>query len=152
MMSYLFLQRFRKSSTAIKWQWIFLPISTGNTTYGVQNLEYDSYTHAVLMAVYRGTKPKYQNYDLFMLDMSVPPKKDRLLGMNETAEILSLKRIGNTENNSGIYGWHFPYGATGLYSFGNGEWLISENQNTADGQCAYIRKYIWDAIHPFIRK
>ena len=32
-------------------------VYTGNTNYGVQNLEYDPYTNTIFAAVYRGKKP-----------------------------------------------------------------------------------------------
>jgi hypothetical protein len=32
-------------------------VYTGNTTFGVQNLEYDAYTGDFLAAVYNGRKP-----------------------------------------------------------------------------------------------
>lgn len=41
---------------------------TGNTRYGVQNLEYDAATHHWLMGVYRGSKPQFPNYSLFVVD------------------------------------------------------------------------------------
>ena len=126
-------------------------VFTGNTTYGVQNLEYDSHTNAMLMAVYHGKKPKYPNFDLFMIDMSIPAKSERLSGLDEIGETLTLSGIGQKEK-SAIHGWHFPYGATGLYSCGGGEWLISENEESPDGQCAYIYKYIWDGVHPFVKE
>ncbi len=108
-------------------------VHTGNTTYGVQNLEYDKFTDCMFMAVYRGAKPEYENYSLFAVDCTIPPKTEKI------GKVLSLK----TE------GWHFPYGSTGLFSFGDGNWLISRNKATPDGQCAYIHYYKWDEIHPF---
>ena len=49
-------------------------VYTGNTEYGVQNLEYDRHTGCILMAVYRGYKPQFPNYDLFSLDLSTAAK------------------------------------------------------------------------------
>lgn len=43
-------------------------VYTGNTTYGIQNIEYDSYTNGIFAAVYKGKKPEFENYSLFMLE------------------------------------------------------------------------------------
>lgn len=120
-------------------------VYTGNTTYGVQNLEFDAHTHSLVMAVYRGSKPSFPNYDLFLADLSTPAAICEGEG-----ELLSLKKIGKPSEDKGICGWYFPHGSTGLYSFGNGEWFISENRVTTEGQCAHIYKYVWDGIHPFV--
>lgn len=127
-------------------------VYTGNTRYGVQNLEYDRYTNAVFMAVYRGSKPQFANYDLFAVDWSKAPVKARLAGMEEEGETLSLLPMGQRDGEGQIYGWRFPHGATGLYSFGDGNWLISENRRTDAGQCGYIFQYVWDEKHPFLTK
>lgn len=125
-------------------------VYTGNTCYGVQNLEYDRHTHAFFMAVYTGKKKEFPNYALFAVDAAVPPKTDALLGMGETGEVLTLKPMGSQDATTGVYGWRFPHGSTGMYSFGDGRWLISENRMTTEGQCGYIFQYIWDEKHPFI--
>lgn len=127
-------------------------VYTGNTQFGVQNLEYDKYTDSMLMAVYRGNKPEYPNYDLYMLDLTQPAKEVEICGTDEFGELLSLKKIGNKREDEEIYGWYFPHGSTGLYSFGNGEWLISENRLTTEGQCGYIFRYIWNGVNPFLTK
>ena len=111
-------------------------VHTGNTTYGVQNLEYDKFTNCMFMAVYRGAKPNFENYLLFAVDCAIPPKTEKI------GKVLSLKWDG----------WHFPNGSTGMYSFGDGSWLISRNFSKPEGQCAYIYHYKWDEVHPFIRQ
>lgn len=125
-------------------------VRTGNTRYGVQNLEYDRYTGSFLMAVYRGDKPEYPNFSLFAADAENAPRPRRLSGSEETVEMLELRPLGIHDEKSGTYGWHFPHGSTGLYSFGDGRWLISHNKSTPDGECAYIYPYVWDKTHPFI--
>ena len=129
-------------------------VYTGNTQFGIQNLEYDSHTDSLLMAVYRGQKPEHPNYDLFMLDLNAPARKTELIGIDgEVGELLSLQKLGNRREGEDIWGWYFPYGSTGLYSFGNGEWLISENCLTDGGeQCSYIYKYTFDGEHPFVKE
>ena len=124
-------------------------VYTGNTNYGVQNLEYDRFTKSFFMAVYRGRKPNFPNFTLFAADAEGCPKTKKLASTSETVEVLELKDLGIRDEKSGICGWNFPAGSTGLYSFGDGNWLISHSKNTPDGQCGYIYPYVWDGTHPF---
>lgn len=124
-------------------------VYTGNTSYGVQNLEYDRFTKSFLMAVYKGRKPDFPNFLLFAVDAEIAPKTEKHNVTAETIEVLTLRPFGSYDDMSGVYGWDFPFGSTGLYSFGDGKWLISHNKSTPDGQCGYIYPYVWDAKHPF---
>ena len=58
------------------------------------------------MAVYRGSKSDYPNYDLYVIDGSKPPAQ----------HTLTLLSNGKQEKTPG---WHYPYGATGGNTFGN---------------------------------
>lgn len=127
-------------------------VYTGNTEWGVQNLEYDKHTNLLFMAVYKGFKKAFPNYTLFSVDMSVQPETQELKGTDERAEILTLSPKGLYEEKTGTYGWHFPLGSTGLFSFGNGEWLICRHYRAAEGQCGEIEHYIWDEKTPFVKK
>jgi hypothetical protein len=44
---------------------------TGNTTYGIQNLEYDSFSGNWFIAVYAGTKPSFRNFNMFYIDVDL---------------------------------------------------------------------------------
>ena len=123
-------------------------VYTGNTYYGVQNLEYDSYTGNFFMAVYKGRKPEFKNYSLFAVDGSVEYKREMLRGLDEEGELLTTVKVEREEGAAS--GWSFPYGSTGLYSFGDGRWLISENRVCTEGQCSYIFQYRWNGIAPFV--
>jgi hypothetical protein len=125
-------------------------VYTGNTRYGVQNLEYDKHTDTMLMAVYKGKKPSFPNYSLFAVDMSIAAKKEPLTGLDAEGEVLPLKRLGNYDEKSGVYGWLFPYGSTGLYSYGDGNWLIAHPQANEAGHHAYIYPYAWNGTEPFV--
>lgn len=127
-------------------------VYTGNTTYGVQNLEYDPHTNAFFMAVYPGKKPEYPNYQLFAVDAAAAPRQQLLEGVGETGAVLLLKPIGNCHEPTGLRGWYFPHGSTGLCALGDGNWLISESRVTTAGQCGYIFQYAWDETHPFLTK
>lgn len=112
---------------------------TGNTCYGVQNLEYDAFTNSYFAAVYNGSKPEFPNYSLFAIDAAKAPFEAELKGLNEKGECLTLKHIGR--NFGDIWGIHGEIGTTGLYAFGDGRYLISQPQKKPDGQCSYIYLY-----------
>ena len=102
-------------------------VYTGNTTYGIQNLEYDAFTGDYFAAVYVGKKPEYPNYAMFRIDGSVAAVDAPLKGLNETGKLLTLKKAGEYHEESGVYGYRFPHGSTGLYSVGNGNFYISHH-------------------------
>lgn len=103
-------------------------VRTGNTEFGVQNLEYDPYTGDIFMAVYRGRKEQYPHYSLFVIDGKQPPQKKALVGhAGMTGEVLSLKQAGLFDKSSGIYGYEFRYGSTGMASLGDGRFYFSED-------------------------
>ena len=117
-------------------------VHTGNTTYGVQNLEYDPFTNTLLMAVYAGKKEQYPNYTLMAVDACVAPFTAPLEGVVPAmeGEMLTLKRGG----------WYFPHGSTGLFALGNGHYYISEHGSDERGQFSTIYLYKWDGEHPFV--
>ena len=127
-------------------------VYTGNTDYGVQNLEYDKFTNCLFMAVYKGFKEAFPNYTLFSVDMSVQSEINELKETSEKIQVLPLSKKGLLDEKTGIYGWNFPLGSTGLFSFGNGEWLICRHFRTEEGQCGEIEHYEWDEKTPFIKK
>ena len=56
---------------------------TGNTTYGIQNLEYDPASHHWFAAVYKGKKEAYTNFSLFAIDGSIAPVEMKLKGRGD---------------------------------------------------------------------
>ncbi len=127
---------------------------TGNTTYGVQNFEYDEYTGDYFACVYEGTKPCYPNYPMFVVDGSVSAAESVLIGHEngEKGLILTLKDTGICEN--GIYGMTFPHGSTGLYSFGDGRFFVSQHTySKEEGHATNVHLYrltqengVWDFV------
>ncbi len=110
----------------------FLP--TGNTTWGIQNLEYDGYTGNWLAAVYPGKKPCYPNYPMYVIDGSRPAELLPLKGLDGVCGLtLSLSPIGCRHEASGIWGLTFPRGQTGIYAFGNGYYYVSHEGRTPEG-------------------
>lgn len=94
-------------------------IHTGNTTFGVQNLAYDSFTDRIYLATYEGKKSRYPNYTMFAVDMHQEPFYAPLEGVPyETDEVEQLSTCA---------GWHFKWGSTGLNPLGDGYHYISED-------------------------
>ena len=93
-------------------------IHTGNTEYGIQNLEYDAALGAMIAAVYPGKKPEFPNYNLFFID----------------SETLSLTDFAGHSDHR-FCGSHFPYGTEGLCSLGDGYFYIGRDvrQDAAHG-------------------
>lgn len=105
-------------------------VLTGNTTYGVQNLEYDAHTKKWWMAVYKGNKPQYANYTLFALDASVKPRKQFLKG---------VPYVGKANVIGQVDGWMQNLGSTGLCSLENGLYYISHSSKSDLGQGSTLR-------------
>lgn len=116
--------------------WLF----TGNTRWGVQNMEYDAYSGHYMLAVYRGSKPQYKNEPMFLIDGTIAPQVKPLAGIEPACEgkLLTLYKSG----------WDFPYGSTGLYSFGNGYYYISDHGRDERGHFTTLRLCKWDGEHP----
>ena len=132
-------------------------VYTGNTSYGVQNLEYDKEQKLWWMAVYPGRKPQFPNYPLFAIDGKIGPKVEPLKGVSyiDKAQILSLQeRIPSlSDPTSGTRGWSFGAGSTGFYPVGKDYYYISFNYSTQEGEGSYIRlhRFVGQADKPFKR-
>lgn len=129
---------------------------TGNTNYGVQNLEYDSELKVWWMAVYKGSKPGMPNYSLFAIDGNAKPQAQPLKGVNyiDKGKVVALQQHipHQADPKTGISGWHFGYGSTGFYPAGDGHYFISHNYASKEGQGCNLRLYrfIGNADNPFI--
>lgn len=117
---------------------------TGNTRWGVQNFEYDPYRHVYFMTVYYGKKERFPNYHLFLVDASVAPKVGNIPGLEEEGELWTLLDAGLRHKATGIRGFDFPHGSTGLYAWGDGRYTVSHNLVSQSGQCALLLQYVWD--------
>lgn len=118
-------------------------VHTGNTRYGVQNMAYDSHSHKLYLAVYKGDKKQYPNYRMFVLDMAQEPF------------MAPLKDVpyeeGDVEQLKVSEGWHFKWGSTGICALGDGRWFISENSKVDGMQICDARQYVLtgDSENPF---
>ena len=129
-------------------------VYTGNTNYGLQNLAYDASTGYLLMAVYKGRKSMFPNYTLFAVDCRKPSSTGVLKGVEpeERAMLLPLADAGMRDEVTGIRGWHFQWGSTGLCPLGNALFYVSHNAKKADGtETCTARLYRWtgNAESPF---
>lgn len=115
-------------------------VRTGNTNFGVQNLEYDAYTGNYLMAVYCGKKPQFPNRPMYIVDGHRAPSEDGRL------ELLQ----DGIPHESGIYSWDFPLGSTGLYSFGDGYYYVSNEGREGDKHFTHVKLYRWDGKAPLV--
>jgi hypothetical protein len=121
-------------------------VKTGNSRYGVQNLAYDSTSGNFYAAVYKGSKTQFPNYDLFVINGKKKPVDTLIPSDNKQIKVktLSLLAAGPQDVKSGIRGWKFKYGATGLFPLGDGLFYISHDLKTKDGQQqTTIYKYKW---------
>ncbi len=127
-------------------------VYTGNTEWGIQNLEYDPVRKILWAAVYPGFKPEFPNFSLFAFDMKKAPVFERLRGLDEKGWQLSLKESGLFDAASGVWGYQFPHGSTGLYVSPGGDLLISEHYRREGQQGSLIRSYQYDGVLPFSHK
>lgn len=117
-------------------------VFTGNTTYGVQNLEYDRLTGDYWMVVYQGQKDCYLNYPVYVIDGTKAPE-NQMLSMGDSkaykaaeAEVLSLKQVGTYHEMSGVWGIkERPDRAdTGFISLGNDYFYVATSGKCEDGR------------------
>lgn len=129
-------------------------VYTGNTSWGIQNLNYDSATNCLIAAVYKGIKPTFPNYSLFAIDLNKKPVSEALKGFDNKikGKVLSLKEEGQLDKATGVRGWHFKYGATGICSLGDGLFYISHNSKKPE-QNSTLHLYRWtgDADNAFVK-
>jgi len=115
---------------------------TGNTTFGVQNLEYDPYTGNWLVAVYRGKKEAFENYSMFFIDGKKAPIIQELMGRGgeQGSLLFSASREGS----------HFPYGSTGAVSLGDGTYYFSQIGKNEHGHFTHLQHYTFSLNHPHL--
>ncbi|WP_413471057.1 hypothetical protein [Streptomyces peucetius] len=110
-------------------------VYTGNTTYGVQNLEYDAHSRRWLMATYKGTKTTFPDSSLFVVDGDRVPEPGPLRGQPEPeqGQLLDLLPQGVHHARSDTYGWDSP-GQFGLVALDDGQFYVGEAAKDHDGR------------------
>ena len=130
-------------------------VYTGNTSWGIQNLEYDAEHNLWFMAAYKGKKTDFANFRLFVVDGSKAPVNRRLQGVKyqKRGKVLSLLERGLRDpKHPTVFGWHFKYGATGICSLGDNLFYISHNGKTKQKEqfCnAKLYRYVGTDQTPF---
>jgi hypothetical protein len=116
-------------------------VYTGNTTYGIQNLEYDAARGCMLAAVYCGKKPQFPNYAMFAIDCTQKPARELLRGVGETGTVLPLAPLDEYDQASGLHGSRFPLGATGMIALPEGGYYFSKQLRDERGHGSEIVWY-----------
>lgn len=120
-------------------------VYTGNTNYGIQNLDYDSDNRLWWMSVYKGSKEQFPNYTLFAVDGRAKAKRLPLKGVEylPTGNLLPLQsRIPSLrDDKTGIRGWNFAPGCTGFCHICDDLFYISHNYSISRGEGSDIRLY-----------
>lgn len=119
-------------------------VYTGNTEWGIQNLNYNPEINALVAAVYKGKKKEYPNFSMFAIDLNHMAEKELLKGYDkdEHGYVLPLKKLGIYDASTGIYGWRFPDGATGICYVGNSLCYISRSSSKPE-QSSTLTLYRW---------
>lgn len=122
-------------------------VYTGNTEWGIQNLNYNPELKALIAAVYKGKKAGFPNFSMFAIDLSRKAHKETLRGLDnkETGYVLPLKKTGLYDSTTDTYGWRFPDGATGICYLGDSMYYISRNSSKPE-QSSTLTLYRWTGV------
>lgn len=118
-------------------------LRTGNTRWGVQNLEYDPASRRWLVCVYKGQKESFTNFPLFLIDGTAAPQMAPLAGRDgEEGLTLTLAATGETGLQD-IPGSHFPLGSTGVCALGDGRFYFSKPLDNKEEKsfCSQVSLY-----------
>jgi hypothetical protein len=126
-------------------------VYTGNTSFGIQSLDFDAGNQLWLFSVYPGSKSKFPNYSLYAIAASARPELGDLVGVgDEQGLLLPLADAGLKDKSTGIRGWRFdaPYG---LQSLGEGRYYLVESSGSTRRQRATLTLQEWtgDDSRPF---
>jgi hypothetical protein len=126
-------------------------VRTGNTRFGVQNLEYDRWSERWFLGVYAGSKPSFPNYTLFTVDATVAAESGPLLGVpGERGALLRLADDGLWDPITGIRGW-YQKADVGIESLGDGLFYLSRASAVGRLQTSDLTLCRWtgDRARPF---
>ena len=118
-------------------------VRTGNTTFGVQNLEYDASSRLWLMGVYPGVKAEFPNYTLFAIEAECAPRVAVLQGLgDERGMLLALADAGLRDGQTGIRGWH-QKADVGMEPLGGGLFYLAASSRAAGLETCDLTLYRW---------
>ncbi|MCU1569908.1 MAG: hypothetical protein JWR33_649 [Naasia sp.] len=124
---------------------------TGNTRFGVQNLEYDSCLRRWFLGVYAGAKARFPNFTLFAVDAKSRPRRTRLSGLGgERGLLLALADDGLVDPATGVRGW-YQSADVGLEALGNGLFYLSRSSQAGALHTSHSTLCVWtgDPRAPF---
>ena len=129
-------------------------VFTGNTSWGVQNLEYDSSSNRWFLACYRGKKTNFSNYTLFCVNGAKKAESKPLQGVayQRKGAVLSLVEQGVIDpKNSAVRGWHNKLGAYGIHALGDGYFYLVSAGKNEKGRTAtlHLASFTGDDAEPF---
>ena len=129
-------------------------VFTGNTSWGVQNLEYDKDSNTWFLACYRGKKATFSNYTLFCVDGSKKAVRRPLqgVGYQKKGAVLSLAELGNVDpKNDAVRGWYNKLGAYGIHALGDGYFYLASGGKSKSGRMAtlHLARFTGDKKMPF---
>ena len=123
-------------------------VYTGNTTYGIQNLEYDAHTVTMIAAVYPGKKEAFTNYPMFFIDCLKAPETATLSGIGHEGLTLSVTDpLRSTKGE--LCGSSFPLGSTGTISLGGGYYYFAKHFHDDRGHGGVIELYRFTDTEPY---
>jgi hyaluronoglucosaminidase len=101
-------------------------VLTGNTRWGVQNLDYDDHLERWIIGVYDGPrKSGYPDFTMFAVDAATQPTYVTLQGLGgEQGHLIALAGDGLTHTPSGIRGW-YQKADVGIESLGGGAFYLA---------------------------
>lgn len=103
-------------------------VPTGNTRYGVQNLTYDDHSGLWYLGVYRGSKPEFPNYGLYVVDGASQPELEELKGqpVDDSGLVVPLADLGIVDPATGITGFE-DKADVGIEPIGDGYFYLAED-------------------------
>ncbi|MBQ8027986.1 MAG: hypothetical protein IJ262_01115 [Clostridia bacterium] len=131
-------------------------VYTGNTTYGVQTMEYFDELNLWFLCCYnKHQKGTFKKFTFFAVDGDVPPEKQLLKGQSEDDEqyVLSLYQDGIYDAENGIYGWYSSYGVQGISYLCDGLFYIVRPYKAWTGKknaICYLNAWNPDKEDPFV--
>jgi hypothetical protein len=129
-------------------------VRTGNTNWGVQQLEYDHHSGLWLLGTYKGRKPQFAPLTLFAIDAGVAPRRTKLEGVDYVGreQVLTLVPLGEKSGaNGAIRGWRYDC-AVGLCSLGDGDFFVAKSKKRDGMQSGIITRMRFtpdDPARPF---
>lgn len=103
-------------------------VFTGNTNWGVQNLEYDKSGNRWFLACYPGKKECFSNFTLFVVDGTKKPSVRPLYGVGyeRVGPVLGFVNDGRSDSKDiDVRGWHNKIGAFGVCALGDGYFYLA---------------------------